>query len=456
MAKLMIRNATLVATMDERGHELPDCDVLIDGPAIVKVGPRLPDQADEVLDASGCVVLPGFVNTHNHLYQTLYRALPKTQQTDFVSWITYMAGLWRTNPPPPDAVYYAALANFGEMLITGTTTSADQHYLYVPGQPRNAVDRTIEAAREIGIRFHPARGCCTLGRSNGGLVADEIVETEGVVLDHAAELIERYHQPERFGMVRLVLAPLGPYADTETIYREMARLADKHEGVGLHTHLHEVADMGFCLEKYGLRPLALMERTGWTGDRVLFYHMSDPAPTADDIKEVSRMGCHVSHCLGSDMNLSYDLMPIRDLLDAGAKVCLGTTGCASNLGGHVLIEARFVAAVHRLTSKDPKRWLSPREVLRMATRNGAAGLGREDVGSIEPGKAADIAVFDLNRIDRVGQHDPLAQLVLMGASHVTKAIIVNGRVVARDGRLTTVDETRIVREANAWAKRLVA
>ncbi len=184
--------------------------------------------------------------------------------------------------------------------------------------------------------------------------------------------------------------------------------------------------------------------------------MSDPAPTAEDIRQVARMGCHVSHCLGSDMNLSYDLMPIRDLVDAGAKVCLGTTGCASNLGGHVLIEARFVAAVHRLGSKDPKRWLSPREVLRMATRNGAAGLGRDDLGSIEPGKAADIAIFDLDRIDRVGQHDPLAQLVLMGASHATKATIVNGRVVARDGRLTTVDETRIVREANAWAKRLVA
>ena len=196
MGKLLIKNATLVATMDDRGREIADCDVLIDGSAIVKVGQKLVEPADEVLDASGCVVLPGFVNTHNHLYQTLYRALPKTQKTDFVSWITYMAGMWRTNPPPPDAVYYAALANFGEMLITGTTTSADQHYLYVPGQPRHSVDRTIDAAREIGIRFHPARGCCTLGRSNGGLVADEIVEPESVVLDHAAQLIERYHEPE--------------------------------------------------------------------------------------------------------------------------------------------------------------------------------------------------------------------------------------------------------------------
>ena len=456
MSKLMIKNASLLATMDDAGRELADCDLLIDGPAIAKLGPGLDDAADEVLDARGCVVLPGFVNTHNHLYQTLYRAIPQVQKTDFVSWITYMAGMWLRNPPPPDAVYHAALANFGEMLVTGTTTSADQHYLYVPGQPRNAVDRTIDAAREIGIRFHPARGCCTLGRSNGGLVADEIVEPEAVVMAHAAELIERYHEPGRHSMVRLVLAPLGPYADTETIYREMRALADRHEGVTLHTHLHEVADMSFCQEKYGLRPLDLMERAGWVGERVLFYHMSDPAPTPEDVAQVARMGCHVSHCLGSDMNLSYDLAPIRDLVDAGANVCLGTTGCASNLGGHLLIEARFVAAVHRLISKDPKRWLSPREVLRMATRGGAEGLARDDIGVLAPGKAADIAIFDLNRIDRVGQHDPLAQLVLMGASHHTKATIVNGRIVARDGRLTTIDEDNVVREANAWAKRLVA
>lgn len=456
MATLLLKNALVVATMDDERRELPDCDVLVDGPAIVRVEPGIDEPADEVIDCRGCVVLPGFVNTHNHLFQTLYRVMPQTQATDFVTWIGFLSQLWLRNPPVPDAVHAAALANFGEMLVTGTTTSADQHYLHIPGVPKLMVDRSVDAAREIGIRFHPARGCCTLGRSNGGLVADEICETEDEVLEHAADLIARYHDPSPYAMTRMVLGPLGPYADTETIYREMALLADEHPGVTLHTHLHEIADMAFCLERYGLRPLELMERAGWVGDRVLFYHMSDPAPTREDVDKVAAMGCHVSHCLGSDMALSYDVMPIRDLVDAGANLCLGTTGCASNLGGHVLIEARFVAAVHRLSSKDPRRWVTPREVLWMATRGGAAGLNRDDIGSLEPGKAADIAVFDTNRLDFVGAHDPLAALVMLGATHHTKATVVNGRVVARDGHLVSMDEQTIVQQASDWARRLTA
>jgi 8-oxoguanine deaminase len=456
MANLLVKNALLVATMDDQNREIADCDTLIEDGIIAAVGRGLGVDADEVIDAHDCVVIPGFVNTHNHLFQALYRAIPAVQQTDFVSWITHMSGMWLRNPPPDEAVYTAALVNFGEMLITGCTASADQHYLYGAGLPEHAVDRTVDAANEIGIRFHPARGCCTMGISKGGLVRDEITQPESTVLKHAETLIAKYHDPKPNAMIRMILAPLGPYSDTETIYREMRALADYHPGVMLHTHLHEVSDYDLCKTRYGVTPLELMERAGWVGDRVLFYHMSSPAPSGDEIRQVARMGVHVSHCCGSDMALSYGLPPVRELLDAGAHVCLGTTGCASNLGGHVLIEARFVHAVHRLRSQEAKRWLSPREVLRMATRGGADGLGRKDLGRIEPGKGGDLAIFDLNRLDRVGQHDPLAALVMTGASHVTKATVVNGKVVARDGHLTLTDEQRILRDGAAWAKLLVA
>jgi cytosine/adenosine deaminase-related metal-dependent hydrolase len=456
MAKLLIKDALLVATMDDQGREIADCDILIEDGRIAAVGPALAAAADETIDARNCVVLPGFVNTHNHLFQALYRAVPAVQQTDFVSWITHMSGMWLRNPPPSEAIFTAALVNFGEMLITGCTLSADQHYLYGPGLPDDAVDRTVDAAREIGIRFHPARGCCTMGASKGGLVNDQIVQSEDVVLRHAETLIAKFHDPAPNAMIRMILSPLGPYADSEAIYREMATLADAHPGVGLHTHLHEVSDYELCKSRYGITPLDLMERTGWVGDRVLFYHMSAPAPNAAEIRQIAQMGVHVSHCCGSDMALSYGLPPVRELLDAGAHVCLGTTGCASNLGGHILIEARFVHAVHRLRSQDHKQWLSPREVLRMSTRDGADGMGRRDLGRIAPGMGGDVAIFDLNRLDRVGQHDPLAALVMTGASHLTKATVVNGRVVARDGHLTLTDEQKILHDAALWAKRLVA
>jgi len=455
MSTLLVKDAMLVATMDDNGSELADCDILIDGASISKVGQKVSEQADEVIDARGCVVIPGLVNTHNHVFQALYKCIPETQQVGFIGWITYLTDLWLRIPPSPDAVYAAALINFGEMLLTGCTISADQHYMYLSGQPTTAVDRTIDAAREIGIRFHPARGCVTLGRSRGGLVPDEITQPESEILQHAQELITKYHDPAPFSLTRIILSPLGPYSDTETIYREMRELAEANPGVHCHTHLHEVSDVDFCLEKYWLRPLEFMERCGWVGSDVLFYHMSTPPPTSQEVRYLAEVGSFVSQCIGSDLRLSYDLAPIRELLDAGANVCLGTTGCASNLGGDILIEMRLTLAAHRMRSKEPEHWLSAREILRMATRGGAEGLGRSDLGSIEPGKAADLAIFDLNRIDMAGQHDPLAALLFQGISHVTKATIVNGRVIARDGRLLTIDQEEAAHTANAWARRLV-
>jgi 8-oxoguanine deaminase len=456
MTRLLVRNALLVATMDDGRREIPDCDVLIDGPVVADVGPGIEAEADEVIDATGCVVLPGFVNTHNHSFQALYRVIPETQQVNFVDWITYLTRLWLEHPFSPDAIHAAAIVNFGEMLLTGCTATADQHYLYPSDHSPPFVDRAIEAAAEIGIRFHPARGCLTLGRSNGGLVPDEFTQSENEILRHAQALISNYHDPAPHAMVRVVLSPLGIYSDTETIYREMRTLAKEHPGVHCHTHLYEVADEEFSREKYGIRPLDFMERVGWEGTDVLFYHVVAPLPTADEVSRLAHAGSFISHCVASDMRLGYGLTPIREFLDAGANVCLGTTGPASNTGADMLTEMRLCLLAHRLRFSEPERWPSAREILWLGTRGGALGLGRDDLGSLEPGKGADLGIFDLNRVDMTGQHDPLAALLFMGSCHYTKATIVNGRVVAREGRLLTVDQDRAAREATDWARRLTA
>jgi 8-oxoguanine deaminase len=455
VATLLIKNALLVATMDEDERELAGCDVLVDGPAIAEVGPGLEATADETINATDCVVLPGFVNTHNHCFQALYRSIPEVLDVNFVEWITFLTNLWLREPFSPDAVYSAALVNFGELLLTGCTATADQHYVYPSQQPSTFVDRTIDAARDAGIRFHPARGCLTLGRSRGGLVPDEFTQPEDVVLRHSQDLIERYHDPGDYAMTRLVLAPLGLYSDTEAIYREMRALAAEHSGVHCHTHLYEIADAEFSEANYGMRPLEFMERVGWAGDDVLFYHVVAPQPTQAEVLRLAQTGSFVSHCVASDMRLGYGLTPMRELIDAGANVCLGTTGVASNMGADMLLEAKLCLLAHRLRG-DERLWLTAREVLRLATKEGARGLGRDDLGSLEPGKCADLAIFDLNRIDMSGHHDPLAALLFQGISHQTKATIVNGKVVARDGVLLGFDQEEATRRANDWARRLVA
>ena len=454
MATLLVRHALLVATMDDERREIPDCDVLIDGQAVAQVGPNLQVEADEVIDARGCVVLPGLVNTHNHLYQTLYRVMPRTEQATFDTWITYLSRLWLERPFSPEAVYAAALVAFGEMLLTGCTTSADQHYVFPPGQPPDFVDRAIDAAREIGIRFHPARGCLSLGRSRGGQVPDELVQTEDEILRHAEQLIARHHDPRPFAMVRLVLAPTGIHSDTEAIYREMRVLASGHPGVQCHTHLYEFVDEAFSLQRYGLRPLDFMERVGWLGEDVLFYHVVNPNP--DEVRRLAASGSVVSHSIAPDLRMGFGLSPIRELLDAGARVCLGTTGPAANDGVNLLSDMRLCLLTHRLRSRDPARWLSAREILWLATRGGALGLGRHELGAIAPGMGADLAIYDVERIDMAGHHDPLAALLFMGASHFTRATVVNGQVVARSGQLLRIDQEQATRAANRWARQLAS
>ena len=440
--------------MNDSQQEIPGCDIFIQDNVISEVGPNLNVEAIEILDATGCVVIPGFVNTHNHMFETLYRTWSPILQVNSAEWFANFMGLLIKRPFPPDAAHSAALVNFGEMLLTGCTMSADHHWAWDLSQPPDFVDRAIDAATDIGIRFHPSRGCMSMGKSAGGLVPDELAEPEDRILDHAATLIAKYHDPSPFAMIRMVLAPTAIFADSEDIYRQMAALAQENPGVRCHTHLNEVIDDAFCVEKYGMRPLDFMDRIGWSGEEFLFYHVVTPNP--DEVKRLAVSRSHVSVCNAVDMRMGFGLAPLREFLDAGANVSFGMSGACANDCVDVLADLRVALLANRLRFEDAERWISARELLAMATRAGAEALGRGDLGSIEPGKGADIAVFDLQRIDMAGYHDPVAALVFMGACHYTKATIVNGRIVARAGRLLTIDQEEATRTANEWARELTA
>ena len=440
--------------MDDRQQEIPGCDVLVKDNVISEVGPNLSSEGAEILDASGCVVIPGLVNTHNHIFETLYRTWPPILQVNSADWFGNFMGLLIKRPFPPEAAHSAATVNFGEMLLTGCTMSADHHWAWDTGQPPDFVDRMIDAAIDIGIRFHPSRGCMSMGKSAGGLVPDELAEPEDRVLDHAASLVAKYHDPSPFSMIRIVMAPSSIFTDSEAIYREMGALAKENPGVQCHTHLNEVIDDEFCVERYGIRPLDFMERIGWIGEEFLFYHVT--TPNQDEVERLAQSRSFISICNAVDMRMGFGLAPLREFLDAGANVCFGMSGACANDYVDVIGDLRVALLANRLRFEDAERWISARELLAIATRAGAEGLGREDLGSIEPGKGADMAVFDLQRIDMAGYHDPVAALLYMGACHYTKATIVNGRIVAREGRLLAIDQEEETRKANEWARKLTA
>ena len=457
MGTLLVKNADLVATMDEDRREISGCDILIRDTAIAEVGPNLDVDADETLDAEGCLVIPGLINSHNHMWGTLYRALPHIQDVLWDEWARQFTGLWLENPITPDALYSAALANMGKHLLTGCTTSADHHWVYRQGQPLTFVDRSIEAAREIGMRFHPSRGCMTLGQSKGFLAPDEFTEPEDQVLNHAQELIDSYHEPDRYGMVRLILAPSAIYSDSETIYKEMRALARANPGVVCHTHIYQGDADEFAEQHYGITALEFLERADWVGEDVMYYHFDSDDP--DEVKRVAEARTWVSVCISVDMRMGYvgpsykSLPAVRELLDAGGNVCFGTTNPANNEGTGMLDDMRVCLLAQRIRHDEPERWITARDVLWMATKGCALGLGRDDLGSIEPGMAADLAVFDLTKIDMAGHQDPV--VFLTASCGYTKATIVNGRIVARDGRLLNVDQDEVARNANDWARRLV-
>ena len=449
MTSLLLKHARLPVTMDERRRKIPDGGLFIQDQVIQSVGAtrELPAAADDVLDASDMVVLPGLINTHHHLYQTLTRALPAVQNAGLFDWLVNLYPIWAQLTP--EAVYHSALVGLAELLLSGCTTISDHLYL-LPNGAGHADE--IRAARELGVRFHPCRGSMSLGRSQGGLPPDEVVETEDDILADCERLVAGFHDPRPYSMLRIAVAPCPPFSVTDESLRRSAAWARRH-GLTLHTHVAETADEErYCLERFGCRSVEYLRRLDWVGPDVWYAHAIHL--NRDEIQLLRDTGTGVAHCPSSNMRLGSGIAPIREMLDAGIKVGLGVDDSASNDSSHMLAEARMALLLQR-ARKGPAG-LSVDEAIEMATLGGARVLGRDDLGVLQPGKAADFIGVHLDRLGFAGAacHDPLGSLVLCAPPGVDLSVI-NGRVVAQDGIVPGLDLERLIARHNELALEMV-
>ena len=444
---VLLRNALLVATMDDARREIPDGAVYVRGHVIEAVGPSasLPAVADEVHDCRGKVVLPGLVNTHHHFFQTLTRAVPAAQDAELFGWLRALYPLWRRLTP--EMLGISARVAIAELMLSGCTASSDHLYLFPNG---SRLDDTIDAARELGLRFHACRGAMSLGESRGGLPPDDLVEREEAILRDTQRVIETFHDGSRHAMLRVAAAPCSPFTVSPDLMRETAALAASY-GVGLHTHLAESDnDVAYTRERFRRTPAQYADDAGWTGPHV--WHAHCVKLDAGGIDLFARTGTGVAHCPSSNMRLASGIAPVRRMLDAGVAVGLGVDGSASNDASHLLAEARQALLLARVGLEAAA--LTAREALAMATRGGARVLGRDDIGQLAPGMAADVVAFDLADIGFAGAlHDPLAALVFCAPVRAALSLI-HGRAVVRDGVLATADVPVLVERHNALARNL--
>lgn len=452
VTSLLLRNAVVVVTMD--GREIPDGGVYAEDGWIVAVGPtaELPATADEVVDLTGHVVLPGLVNTHHHLYQTLTRVHPHGQDRSLFGWLRALYPVWARMTP--DHVRVSTRLGLVELALSGATTVFDHHYLWPNG---SSIADQFAGAEGLGIRFEASRGSMSLGESKGGLPPDSVVEDEDHILEDSRAAVERFHDPSPGAMRRVVIAPCSPFSVTEGLMVRAAELA-RSLGVRLHTHLAETHDEeAFCLERFGRRPVAQMEHLGWVGEDVWYAHA---VHVADD--EVARMGVSgtgVAHCPTSNMRLASGIAPVRRYLEAGVPVGLGVDGSASNDSSHLLAEARQALLLNRLAvspgiGEGPQ--MTARQALELATVGGAKVLGRPELGRLVPGAAADLIAIDLDRVEYAGAvHDPVAAVVMCAPVRVDRSW-VHGRPLVVDGQVVGVDTEALVAEHNRLARALIA
>jgi len=447
MATLLIQHALVLATFDSRRREISDGGLFVRDNVIEQVGATsdLPPTADRVINARDMVILPGLVNTHHHLYQTLTRAVPAAQNAVLFDWLKTLYPIWANLTP--DAVYTSALVGLAELILSGCTTAADHLYLVPNGSSH---DDEIRAAQELGIRFHPTRGSMSLGESQGGLPPDRVVQDHETILRDSRRVIETFHDPKPYSMCRVGLAPCSPFSVTPELMLESARLARAYR-VRLHTHLAETMDEEqFCLERFGKRPVDYAASLEWLGEDVWFAHsvwVNDA-----EIEKYAQTRTGIAHCPSSNMLLGSGIAPLRKMMNAGVAVGLGVDGSASNDASHMLHESRQAMLLARVGG-DIKA-LSARDALELGTRGGARVLGRDDIGSLEAGKAADFIGVNLNRLNYAGSHDPIAALVFCDTDRVDLSVI-NGRVVVQDGNLLTLDLPPTVERHNRIAKKMV-
>ncbi|MES2038099.1 MAG: 8-oxoguanine deaminase [Pseudomonadota bacterium] len=447
MASLLIKNARVVVTMDDTRREISNGAVFIIDNVIVQVGASadLPQTADEVIDATDHVVMPGLINTHHHMYQSLTRVIPAAQNGELFNWLTNLYPIWANLTP--EMVQVSTQAAMAELILSGCTTSSDHLYIYPNGCQ---LDHSLQAAQEIGMRFHAARGSMSVGQSKGGLPPDRVVEDEACILRDTQRLIETYHDSSRHAMQRIVVAPCSPFSVSRDLMRESAKLA-RNYGVSLHTHLAENAnDIAYSREKFNMTPAEYAEDCGWVGHDV--WHAHCVQLDDDGIYMFARTGTGIAHCPCSNMRLASGIAPIRKMLDAGVSVGLGVDGCASNDSGHMLGEVRQAMLLQRVGFGPDA--MTARQALEVATLGGAKVLNRDDIGALKPGMSADIVMFNLKQIGYAGAwHDPVAALVFCTPSDVAYSII-NGRVVVREGQITSIDLPVVMERHNRLAHQL--
>lgn len=448
---ILLKNCAFIVPPDN-GALITDSDILIEGSKIKKIGKDLQSDIirDKTLDCSGCIVTPGLVNTHHHFFQTLTRNLKAVQNAKLFDWLVYLYEVWKNIDE--EAVYFSTLIAAGELLKTGCTLTTDHHYLYPKGFKGDLLGIQFEAACRLGIRFSPSRGSMSLSKKDGGLPPDSVVQDENVILEDSERVIEKYHDSSEESMRKIVLAPCSPFSVTKDTMKKTAELARKHN-VRLHTHLAETMDEEvFCNEMFGKNPLAVMEDVDFLGEDVFFAHgvfFND-----EELKILAETKTSIAHCPSSNMRLGSGTARIKDMLRLGINVGLAVDGSASNDTSDMLGELRNALLLQRVRYGADA--LSAEEVFKMGTENGARLLNFQNTGKIKEDFLADLAVFNLNRLEYTGSlSDPLAALVFAGINHQTKYTIVNGKVVVENGFLTGEDEEYIIKKGNEAARRLL-
>ncbi len=450
MTQLLIKNVSVIASLDEDGTELRGHDILIDGQAIKRIERDLiPPPGARVIDGTGKVALPGFVNTHHHMYQIYTRDLPRTANAlDIFDWLQVNYDIWYHIDP--ELVYVSALVGLGLLLKTGCTLVSDLFYVFPDTADKKLIDAEIRAARDLGVRFHPCRGAMSLDKSQGGLPPRNVIQQDEEILLDYERLVGAYHDPSPYSMTRIALAPCSPFSVTSNLMRETVKYARK-QGLQCHTHLAEapLEDI-WCAEKFGMRPFEYMESLDWVGPDVWYAHSI--FVNEDEIRRMGEYRCGVASCPVCNARAGHGIAPILDMRRKGVRVGFGVDGAGGY--GDMIAEIQTALVLHRYASKDMKPLTN--EMLRIGSQGGAQVLGWDELGSLQPGKAADLSLIDTHQLDYAGcTHDLVASTVLYGANHIVDTTIVNGEVVVEKGRLTRVNEEDVIDRANKLSKEFI-
>jgi cytosine/adenosine deaminase-related metal-dependent hydrolase len=449
MSSILLKNCFYIFLSADEESRRGD-DILIRENRIADIGSNIAEAADRVIDCASCVVVPGFVNTHHHFYQTLTRNLPAVQNVELFEWLAYLYEIWKHLDE--EAVYYSSMLAIGELLKTGCTTSTDHHYVYPQNLSGDLIAAQFKAAANLGMRLSPTRGSMSLSKKDGGLPPDSVVQTEDEILEDCERVIQKYHDEKELAMRKIILAPCSPFSVTKELMKETVKLARKYS-VRLHTHLAETGDENeFCLEIYGCRPLKLMEECGFIGTDVSYahgIHFNDR-----ELELLADSGTHIAHCPTSNMRLGSGICRVKEMLSLGINVALAVDGSASNDSSDMLGEIRNALLLQRIHYGAAA--ISTLDVMKMGTENGARLLGFEKVGKIREGWAADLAIFNVGKLEYSGSlADPLAAIIFSGYNHGAEYTIVNGKIAVEQGKLTGFNEIELMNKCNEISENLI-